>query len=202
MNGKKSQPIYLYSFVISDGFQIPIWSMISEAHHLSHILYWFFEFIRVFDDVPNVFISDMSQVLLNAASIAFGNSANISEYIDWLFSMAKNPKESNIGNHKPKCFVRIDVNHLVNNITSCDELKSKSAEHKQFLIRATCLLIPCTGLDKVRRILYSILVVAKSKVKGKIYKIEIRETKQKIYEFRSKYSKIPSSISIRSIWMK
>ncbi|XP_055306691.1 uncharacterized protein LOC129570987 [Sitodiplosis mosellana] len=168
-DGEKSEPIYLYSFVISDHFQIPIWSMISGAHHLSFVLYWFFDFIRLYGDAPKEFKSDMSQVLLNAAAIAFASCANISEYADWLFNMAKNRNDSNISSFLPKCFIRIDVNHLVKNITSCDELKSKSAEHKQFLVRATCLLIPCTSLEKARKILYSILVVAKSKVKDSVF---------------------------------
>lgn len=141
--------------------------MLSEAHHLSHLLYWFYEFIRVFDDVPKEFKSDMSQVLLNAASIAFAYCPNVSAYIDWMFSIAKNPNDTNINYDIPSCYIRIDVNHLVKSIASCAELKSKSTEQKQFLIRATCLLIPCTSLEKVRRILFSILVVAKCKIKGR-----------------------------------
>lgn len=143
--------------------------MISEAHHMSHILHWFFEFIRLFDDVPNIFVSDMSQVLLNAAAIAFGNCANLSEYIECLFAIAKHPDRS--GARPIKCYIRIDINHFVKNITTCDALKLKSAEHKQFLIRAVCLLILCTSLKKLEKILHSILVVAKSKVTGKFSKI-------------------------------
>lgn len=139
--------------------------MISESHNTSHILYWFFEFIRLFDDVPKVFISDMSTVLLNAAANAFGNFANISEYINRLFDMIQNAN----GLIVPKCYIRIDINHLVKNITTCDALKLKSAEHKQFLIRSTCLLISCTSLEKARKILYSILIVAKSAFKGTGY---------------------------------
>lgn len=168
-NGELSHAIYLYTFVISDQqFQIPIMSMLSEVHHLSHILYFFFEFIRFFDDAPKMFLADMSQVLLNAAAIAFSNCANLSEYIEWLFAMATDPERE--GGLMPYCYIRIDINHLVKNITTSDALKLKSAAHRQFLIRATCLLIPCTSIEKVRRILYSILVVVKSKITSKLRK--------------------------------
>lgn len=142
--------------------------MLSEVHHQSHILYWFFEFIRYFDDVPDMFVSDMSTVLLNSAAIAFASCTNIFQYSELLFLLIKNPNDPYT--RKLKHQIRIDVNHLVKNITTCDPLKAKSSEQKQFFARATCLLIPVTDLAQARRILQSIMVVAKSKTIGMTYK--------------------------------
>lgn len=165
-NGQKSQQIYLYTFVISDGFQVPIYSMLSEVHNMNHITHWFNEFIRLFDDTPNEFVSDMSNVLLNAAARSFGNCRNISEYVEVLFNMIRNPNDAV---KKTECFIRIDIAHLVKNITSCDALKMKSAEQRELYIRATCLIIKSMGLQQAERIIHSILVVAKSETKGEAF---------------------------------
>lgn len=162
-NGQKSQKIMLYTFVISDSeFRMPIYSMISSAHHMSHILSWFFEFIRFFDDLPDIFISDMSIVLLNSAAIAFANCIDMFNYCEMLFTLVKDPNDPST--RKLKHQIRIDVNHLVKHI--CNALKSKGTEQKQFFTRATCLLITVTDLETARRILNAIMVVAKSKTMG------------------------------------
>lgn len=140
--------------------------MISETHNTSHIVYWLFEFVRLFQDIPNTFISDMSIVLLSSAAIAFAGFGSVWDYIDWLFAIITS---QNITSARlPKCQIRIDLNHLVKNIANCDAIKLKPnpPNHKQFLVRATCLLIKCASLEKARSILYSILVVTKSKVQG------------------------------------
>lgn len=165
-NSEKSQKILLYTFVISDcEFQVPIFSMVSEAHHMGHIVGWFFEFIRFFDDTPDIFVSDMSAVLLNCAAVAFARCIDVYEYCELLFILVKNPNDPYT--RKLKHQIRIDVNHLVKHITTCDALKMKSAEQKQFFTRATCLLIPATDLGQARSILQSIMIVAKSKTTGK-----------------------------------
>lgn len=147
-----------------DKCQMPVFSILLEAHNMNFISYCLSEFVRLFGDIPDIFKSDMSLVLLNAAARSFGNCANIDEYIDWLFSMHKNSKWSNM--KKPKCYIRIDVAHFVKNLTTCDALKNKSAEQRQFYIRSTCLLIKCTCLTQAERILRSILIVTKSQNKG------------------------------------
>lgn len=130
---------------------------------MSHVTHWFNEFVRLFKDVPNVFVSDMSSVLLNSAAKAFGGCADVPDYIDWLFNTIRNP-DSNTRN--VKCFIRIDVAHLVKNITTCDALKLKSSEQREFFIRATCLIVKCSGIIQAETILRSILIVAKSETQG------------------------------------
>lgn len=162
-NGEKSKRIFLYTFVIADDFEIIVYSMLSEEHTMSHVTHWFNEFFRLYNDIPNEFVCDMSAVLLNAAAKSFAGCANIDDYVDWLFNLVQN--NSNNGRNI-KCFIRIDVAHFVKNVSTCDSLKCKSADQKQFYIRATCLLIKCTPLLQVEKILTSILIVAKSSAKG------------------------------------
>lgn len=140
--------------------------MLSEDHTLICVLRWFNEFVSLFQDIPDVFISDMSTVLLNAAAKSFGGCRDVSDYIDWLFNtLTKTGKDS----RKIKCYIRIDVAHLVKNITICDALKSKQDDQREFFIRATCLLIKCISIVQAEKILRSILIVAKSYVKGETF---------------------------------
>ena len=88
-NGEKSKRIFLYSFVIADDFEIPVYSMLSEVHTMSHVTHWFNEFIRLYKDIPNEFVCDMSTVLLNAAAKSFAVCADINDYVDWLFNLIK-----------------------------------------------------------------------------------------------------------------
>lgn len=143
---------------------MPVFSMLSEVHNMNFVAFYFGEFVRIFGDIPSQFKCDMSLVLLNAAARSFENCANIFEYVDWLFGMHKNSNLS--GCRKPTCYIRIDVAHFVKNVTSCDALKTKPAEQRQFYIRSLCLLIKCTSLTQAERISRAILVVAKSKTKG------------------------------------
>lgn len=164
-DGERSQQILLYTFIINmNGHQMPVFSMLSEVHNMNFVAFYFGEFVRIFGDIPSVFKCDISLVLLNAAARSFGNCANIDEYVDWLFGMHKNSNLS--GCRKPTCYIRIDVAHFVKNVTSCDALKTKPAEERQFYIRSLCLLIKCTSLTQAERISRAILVVAKSKNKG------------------------------------
>lgn len=142
--------------------------MLSEVHTMSHITYWFNEFVRLFKDIPNVFVSDMSSVLLNAAAKSFGGCADLTDYIDWLFNTLRKT-DNNARN--VNCFIRIDVAHLVKNVTTCDALKLKSSLQREFFIRATCLIVKCTGLTQAERVLRSILIVAKSDTKGESFSV-------------------------------
>lgn len=165
-NGEKSKQIFLYTFVIADNFEVPIYSMLSEVHTMSHVTYWFQEFVRIFKTIPNEFICDMSTVLLNAAAKTFAGCANINDYVDWLFNLLK---YRNGNGREIKCFIRIDVAHFIKNLTECDGFKGKPAIHKQFYVRSTCLLVKCQSLEQAELILTSILVVAKSSAKGEAF---------------------------------
>lgn len=166
INNEKSNRIYLYTFVISDeGFQIPIYSMISEVHNASVISYWFLEFIRMFDDIPNVFVCDISFALLNAAARTFGSSDDIWNYIETLFKMHTSINEVK----KPKCFIQIDRAHLINNVRTCNALSKSSFIVRNFYIRSVCLMLQATSLNQAELILKSVLTVAYAMYEGKYY---------------------------------
>lgn len=165
-NGEHSKRIFLYAFVIADDFEIPVYSMLSEVHTMSHITNWFNEYIRLYNDIPNEFVCDMSTVLLNAAAKSFAGCANINDYVEWLFNLVKH---SNNNGRNIKCYIRIDIAHFIKNITTSECLKGKPPDQKQFYIRATCLMIKCTCLPQAQQILNSILIVAKSSNKGEAF---------------------------------
>lgn len=170
-NGEKSKRIFLYTFVIADKFQIPVYSMLSEVHNMSHITHWFNEFVRLFKEIPDVFVSDMSSVLLNAAAKSFAGCADLKDYIGWLFNLLKHSDDKG---RSITCYIRIDVAHLVKNITTCDALKTKPIEQREFFIRAACLLIKCSCLAYAEKVLRSILIVSKSDKKGTPFSIHKR----------------------------
>lgn len=151
--------------VISDGFQVPIYSMLSEIGTINHVEYWMNEFKRYFDDSPKQFTSDMSLVLLNAEAIAFGGCSNIYEYIDKLIEM----HDENYDGTPPACFIRIDKAHLIKNVASCDPLKSIHHLVKQFYVYCTVLLMECTTLYEAENIISSILIVAYSETDGRSF---------------------------------
>lgn len=142
--------------------------MLSETHTTSHITHWFNEFIRLYKDIPNVFISDMSSVLLVGAAKSFAGCADLTDYIDWLFNTLCNPGNAS---RNISCYIRIDVAHLVKNVTTCDALKKKPSEEREFFIRSTCLLVKCSSIAHAERVLRSILIVAKSGTKGESYSV-------------------------------
>lgn len=163
-DGSKSGPIYLYSLVIADNkFQVPVHSLLSEVHDTNFISFWLGEFLKQTKDIPKQFISDMSLVLLNAATRIFAY-ATLPDYIDKLFKMNVD-KDYEL---KPDCFVRIDRNHLVKNVAKCEALKNCAAKTKEFYIRCVCLLIKSTSLDSVSEIILSVFVVCMSRSEGKL----------------------------------
>lgn len=135
--------------------------MITETHNMSFVSYFLQEFIRIVGDVPNVFNSDMSMVLLNSAARVFANFANIQEYAEALFKM-----HSQEDPEIPNCFIRIDRAHLIKNVASCKALQNSSKLQKEFYVRSTCILMQSESLKKTEYVLLSLLSVAKSEYLG------------------------------------
>lgn len=143
--------------------------MISEVHNTSFVSLWLHEFVRLTGDIPDIYVCDMSQVLLNSAALTFAHCSGIAQYADILFKMhfESNPKV-------PNCYIRIDKNHFLKHIASCEALKNVSKLQREFYIRSICLLMQCKSLGKAEFILISILTVAKCEFKGEKYlKFEI-----------------------------
>lgn len=150
--------------VISDGFQIPIHSMISEVHNTSVVSFWLREFVRLTGDVPDVFVSDMSKVLLNSAAREFANCPSIADYADILFNMHFGSTQK-----IPSCCIRIDKNHFIKHVASCAALRDSSKLQREFYIRCVYLLMQSTNIKQAEFILLATLTVAKCEFQGKKY---------------------------------
>lgn len=173
---KRSSSILLYSFVISDGFQLCIYSALSEDQSANFLAFWMSEFLKTHGHIPKIFVCDMSFALINAAVRTFGQVSSISEYLDIIFHLL-NRKENPIkisASHTglikvPPCIVRIDFFHLMNLIKNNKALNSAGTwkKVKDFYMRCIAILIQARNLDFARAQIYSILIVANSKTEGK-----------------------------------
>lgn len=166
---QRSGRIYLYSIVISDGFQVSVNSLLSEDHSANFLTLWLSEFVKSHGDIPKLFVSDMSLALINAAVRAFGLHANITEYLETLFRLCNNQNDPIlISVKRPPCFIRIDFAHLMNPIRKNKSLASCNAwqKVKDFYMRCVAILIQINSLDYARAHIYSVLIVAKSKTEG------------------------------------
>lgn len=128
---------------------------------MSLVSFFLHEFIRIVGDVPHIFNSDMSMVLLNSAARVFGNFAGIAEYIDALFNMHTDKNQK-----IPACFIRIDRAHLIKNVASCKALQNSSRLQREFYVRSVCILMQCDGLKKAEYVLLSLFNVAKNEYLG------------------------------------
>lgn len=167
---QRSGRILLYSIVISDGFQLSVNSLLSEDHSANFLTFWLSEFVKSHGDIPKIFISDMSMAIINAAVRAFGQHANITEYLDTLFRMCSIQDDATrISTKPPPCFIRIDFAHLMNLVRKNKSLASCNTwqKVKDFYMRCVAILIQIKNLDFARAHILSVLIVAKSKTEGK-----------------------------------
>lgn len=172
----RSSSILLYSFVISDGFQLSIYSALSEDQSANFLAFWMSEFLKTHGAIPKLFVCDMSFALINAAVRTFGEYPNISAYLDTIFRLL-NRKNEPIKLARslhdlirvPPCLVRIDFAHLMNLIKNNKALNSAGTwkKVKEFYMRCIAILIQVKSLDFARAHIYSTLIVAKSKTEGK-----------------------------------
>lgn len=162
--------------VIHDGYLAPVFSMLSEIHNANFIGFWLKEFVRLGGSIPNEFVVDMSKALLNAAVNAFTSHLNLKSYIGALFS-----KCSDNTNKAPECFIRIDIAHLMKAVADCKHFVNKKPRVRETYLRCIGLIVQQKDLNEIRKIIYSMLVMAYSETEG-IYKtihISIRKIKQK-----------------------
>lgn len=160
--GGISGSIYLYALVISEGYQVPVFSMLSERHDANFIYFWLTEWLRLGGSVPKEFTSDMSLALLIAAARAFANHSSLNSYIDTLFKCITS---SNF-NLVPNCFVRIDINHLMKNVASSPAFGRVRPKVKEFFVRCVAELVKITNIEMARLHIYDVLMVAHSQTEG------------------------------------
>lgn len=162
--GSVTGSIYLYALVISDGFQVPVFSMLSERHDANFIHFWLTEWLRHGGCVPNEFTSDMSLALLNAAARAFAKHSSLSSYIDTMFKCINSADVPT--NLVPDCFLRIDINHLMKNVASSPALSNVRPKVKEFFVRCVAEMVKITDIAVARRHISDVLIVAYSQSEG------------------------------------
>lgn len=164
-SGCTTGSIYLYALVISDGYQVPVFSMLSERHDANFIHFWLTEWLRHGGSVPVEFTSDMSLALLNAAARAFGAHSTLSSYIDTVFKCISTERISSV----PDCFLRIDLNHLMKNVASSSALSNVRPKVKEFFVRCVAELVKMTDIAMARQHIADVLTVAYSQTEGDYY---------------------------------
>lgn len=175
---KRSSAILLYSMVISDGFQLSIFSALSEDQSANFISFWLAEFLKTYGRTPKVFVCDMSFALINAAVRTFAEYPSIKEYLDIIFRLINrknNPISINLAHLElikvPRCIVRIDFAHLMNHLKRNPSLNAPGTwkKVKDFYMRSVAILIQARSIDFARSQIYSTLVIALSKTEGRFF---------------------------------
>lgn len=157
--------------VISDGFQVPVHSMLSELNDMNWITYYLSDWVKRTSDIPNQFTSDMSMALLNGAVKSFTSCGGVADYIKVMFDLL----QGNTQNRQiPQCFIRIDIAHLMKNVTSCDALHNKPKKMRDFFIRCVAWLLTIDDIKQAKEHIFSVLVVATSSTEGKHKNITTR----------------------------
>lgn len=116
---------------------------------------------RLGGSIPNEFAADMSMALLNAAVTAFTSHSNLKSYINALFI-----KQFVGSTLIPDSFIRIDVAHLLKAVASCKHFVNKKPKVRETYIRCVALLVKETDIHEARRIIFSVLIMAKSETEG------------------------------------
>lgn len=149
--------------VISDGFQIPVHQMLSELNDMNWINYFLSAWVKHTSDIPNQFTSDMSLALLNGGVKAFTSCGGLADYIKVMFDLL----QGNVRNRQiPQCFIRIDIAHLMKNVTTCDALHNKPKKMRDFFIRSVAWLLTVDDLELAKEHIFSVFIVATSLTEG------------------------------------
>lgn len=165
----------MYSIVISDGFQLSVYSALSEDQSANFLAFWLSEFLKTYGRIPKLFVCDMSFAIINAAVRAFGQYSSISQYLDIIFRILnreKNPIKISRSHmdliSPPHCMIRIDFAHLMNLIKNNKALNSPGTWKKvrDFYMRCIAILIQTKSLEFAKNQIYSVLIVSKSKTEG------------------------------------
>lgn len=165
--GRESHRILLYTLVISDvGYQVPIFSMLSEKHDANMIMFFLLEWRRLGGTVPKEFTSDMSLALLNGAARAFANHPSLDSYISTLFGIISS-KEPATSSAVPVTFLRIDFAHLMKNVADSEAFHDVRPKVKEFFLRCVAELVKETDFANATRHILNVLVVALSTTEGK-----------------------------------
>lgn len=137
--------------------------MVSERHDSNIIMFWLMEWRKQGGTVPKEFTSDMSLALLNAAALA--NYSSLDSYIAKLFEIVSS-RESVPPSVVPVTFIRIDIAHLMKNVSDSDAFHGVRPKVKEFYIRCVADLVKETDLLNAAEHILNVLLVALCKTEG------------------------------------
>lgn len=167
-DGKHSGHIFMYSLVISDGYLVPVFTMLTEIHNANFIAFWIKEFLRLGGSIPNEFCVDMSKALLNASVCALTSFSSLTDYINALFGLNFHPQNS-----VPACFIRIDIAHLLKNVATSKHFINSKSKVRETYTRCVGLILKETEFQKIHDIIFSVLIMAYSSTEGSLSKQSI-----------------------------
>lgn len=155
------------TLAISDKFQVPVESFLSERNNGNSLTWWTSEWVARSEDIPNQFTCDMSMAWLNAVARSFGFSPSVAHYIDTMFDLATGVQT----NQLPPCYIRIDVAHLIKNVVTTDSLKTVRKKVRDFYIRCVGILLKTDNIEEAKDFITKVLLIANSTTEGNFFLI-------------------------------
>lgn len=157
-----SKYVFLYQVVMKgeDGI-LPVFQMISAQHDTISFDYWLKSFVKKTDRIPEEVSCDFSLALLNGICLSF-NECRLKTYVTDCYRWIN----GGILQRKPKCYVRLDIAHLIKSICRKKIFLDKEKMKKDFYIRCMALTTTCDSKSAFEEILKSILIVAISECGG------------------------------------
>lgn len=116
--------------------------------------------------IPKEFTTDMSFALLNAGARALANHSSLDSYIGTLFEIISS-KEHAPSSLVPTTFFRIDIAHLMKNVTDSDAFHDVRPKVKEFYVRCVAELVKETDFVNAEQHIRNVLVVALCNTEGK-----------------------------------
>lgn len=158
-----SAHIFLYEVVINTSYgQIPVCQMISEKHDIITICNWLTQWLNSGVDVPNEVVCDYSTALLGAVTRAFCN-LSLQCYVEKCFNVLLEIENETL----PKCYVRIDVAHMIKIFCRIPYFKGMHNRNlKNFYVRCLRLLLTSISFEIFTDVLKALLTVSMSETDG------------------------------------
>lgn len=148
--------MYLYQGMIPFHTKIlPVVQVVSEKHDANLLIYWLREWLRSGVPCPTEIVTNYALALLNAASLAF-ETTDLNTYVNRCFVVAK----GNSTVTKPRCYIRIDIAHLIKLVTRWKCFLNTHTRVKEFFLRCIGLLAKCTMFERFESLLRDTLTVA------------------------------------------
>lgn len=157
-------PIFLYQCVlISKDGSVPVFQMISADHRTVMISFFLRSITAKNVPIPRTIVSDFGWAILIAASDVFAQCIDLRDYLEKCYVTAICGNNSII----PKCYIRLDVSHLINMVAKWKCLKGKDKTLvRAFNLRCVSQAYQMNSFKELEYFMESLLSVALSKSIG------------------------------------